>query len=208
MPRRYKLGQRADQMAITRARIVQAAVELYTERGISATTMKDIAERADVAPGTVANHFSTREDLDRAIVERAVADMASPDPSIFEGCATLAERLAVICREAGVFLERAAPWYRMWLREPMLGGPWDEAGAAAGARWDALFRATLGPLADDVEAMVVLRASMTPGYYDAVRSGVGTGHATARSTEETAELIAAVLTAWLEPRSDALSAGG
>jgi AcrR family transcriptional regulator len=175
-------------------------VELYGEIGISRTSMHAIATRADVAPGTLFNHFPTRGGLDRAIVDRALAEMAAPDLSIFEGEATLAQRLARLCREVGTFLDRAAPWYRMWLREPMVTGVWAEAGAAYGARWDALFRLVLGPLADDPDAMAVLRATMHPTFFEAVRSRQ-------RSTEETATLIAAVITPWLERAERARLAG-
>lgn len=191
MPRNYRLGQRATSMAATRERILQAAVELYTERGISATTMQQVARRADVAPGTVLNHFPSRDELDDAMVERAMAEMPAPELAIFDGLDTLGRRIQRLSRETGVFLERAAPWYRMWLREPMLSGSWVAAGAEAGARWEALFRAALGPLAEDADSMAILRAMMEPTFFDAVRAG----H---RSTEETADLIAAAITPWLE----------
>jgi len=191
MPRRYRLGRRAEQMASTRARIIQAAIDLYTDRGISATSMQEVARRADVAPGTIANHFPTRDDLDEAIVERALAEMPAPDLSIYDGRETIAARIGRLSRETGIFLDRAAPWYRMWLREPMVTGPWAEAGAAAGARWDALFRAALGPLADDMDAMAVLRAVMQPTFFDALRSD-------SRSTDQVADLVAATITPWLE----------
>lgn len=39
---------------------------LHRDRGIAATTMKDIAERADVGIGTVYHHFPSYEDAIRA----------------------------------------------------------------------------------------------------------------------------------------------
>ena len=181
-------------MAATRARIVQAAIELYTEQGISATTMQQVARRADVAPGTVLNHFPSRDDLDQAIVERALAEMPAPDHSIFDGLGSIADRIARLSRETGVFLDRAAPWYRMWLREPMLTGPWNEAGGAYGAKWAALFRTALGPLADDPDAMAILRAAMQPAFFEAVRAG-------RRTTDETADLVAAALIPWFAAKA-------
>lgn len=196
MPRSYRLGKRAAQKESTRARIVQAAIDLYTERGISRASMQQVARRADVAPGTVLNHFPARDDLDRAMVDRALAEMSAPDLSIYDGLGTIGERLACLSRETGAFLDRAAAWYRLWLREPMVTGVWAEAGAAYGAQWEALFRAALGPLADDPDAMALLRATMHPTFYEAVRSG-------SRSTEEAADLIAAALTPWFEIRTRA-----
>lgn len=201
MPRTYRLGRRAAQKESTRSQIVQAAVELYTQGGISATSMPQVAGRADVARGTVLNHFPSRDDLDRAIVDRALAEMSAPDLSIFEGLSTIGARLARLSHETGVFLDRAAPWYRMWLREPMVTGVWAEAGAAYGASWDALFGAALGSLADDADAMAILRATMHPTFFEAVRSG-------SRSTPETADLIAAAITPWFEARAAVRSGSG
>ena len=42
MPRRYRLGERAIQMQATRDRIVEAAIELYVEVGISKATMRQV----------------------------------------------------------------------------------------------------------------------------------------------------------------------
>ncbi|HEU4753979.1 MAG TPA: TetR/AcrR family transcriptional regulator [Armatimonadota bacterium] len=47
----------------TRRRILRAALELFSERGFEGVTVEEIAERADVARGTVFNHFSTKESL-------------------------------------------------------------------------------------------------------------------------------------------------
>jgi AcrR family transcriptional regulator len=193
MPRAYRLGRRAALRAETRARIVQAAVDLYTEIGISATTMREVARRADVAPATALNHFPTREELDRAVLDRALAEMAPPDLAIIDPEAPLASRLGRLCREAGAFFDRAAPWYRMWLREPLNQGVYAAAGAEVGGRWDRLFRTALGDLAEDEEAMTLLRATMHPVFFTAVRAG-------RRSIESASDLIASLLTTWLEGR--------
>ncbi|MCI0346667.1 MAG: TetR/AcrR family transcriptional regulator, partial [Chloroflexi bacterium] len=82
MPRAYRLGERTSQVQATRSRILEAAIELYVEVGISASTMREIGLRADVAPGTLRNHFATRDDLDRALVEHLTSSIALPDRSI------------------------------------------------------------------------------------------------------------------------------
>jgi AcrR family transcriptional regulator len=43
-----------------RSRVYRAAVELFVERGFDATTMEDIADRADVARATVFNYFQRK----------------------------------------------------------------------------------------------------------------------------------------------------
>src|SRR5712691_11203490 len=107
MPRPYRLGERAAQIQATRDRIVDAAIELYTEVGISAATMREIGVRADVAPGTLRNHFPSRDDLDRAMVERLTSEVTLPDLAIFEGALTIERRLERVIHAGSVFVDQA-----------------------------------------------------------------------------------------------------
>jgi AcrR family transcriptional regulator len=132
MPRRYRLGERAAQVEATRQRIMDAAIDLYVEIGVSAATMREIGARADVAPGTLRKHFSTRDDLDRAMVGRLTESITLPDLSIFDGARSIDERLERVIAAGAQFIDGAQRLYRMWLREPMLSEPWLETGAAFG----------------------------------------------------------------------------
>jgi len=193
MPRPYQLGERAAQIQATRQRIIEAAIELYVEVGISAATLREIGARADVAPGTLRNHFRSRDDLDRAIIDHLTASITLPDRSIFDGARTIEERLGRLIRAGAVFIDEARRMYTMWLREPMLTGSWAAKGAEFGALWDDLFRAALGPLADDGEAMAILRAVIQPSFLDALRSG-------SRSAEQAAALATAAVSPWFATR--------
>jgi AcrR family transcriptional regulator len=51
------LGRRERKKIETHRRIYRAAMDLFTEKGFHATTVDEIAERADVAKGTVFNYF-------------------------------------------------------------------------------------------------------------------------------------------------------
>jgi AcrR family transcriptional regulator len=193
LPRTYRLGERAAAMESTRARILEAAVALYIERGISATTMRDVGQRADVAPGTLRNHFRSRELLDQAMVERLRAEAPLPPLDLIDSTAPVDERLRQLFRAAGEFFQEAAPMYRMWLREPMLTGPWQAAGAAYGERWDELMGCTLGPLADHADAIAVLRAVVHPTVFAQLgRDG--------RSIDEVAQLLTNVVSPWFAAR--------
>lgn len=52
-----------DNGAAKHARILQAAVELFTERDFHQVLMDDVATRADVGKGTVYRYFPTKEEL-------------------------------------------------------------------------------------------------------------------------------------------------
>jgi AcrR family transcriptional regulator len=194
MPRSYRLGKRTGQIQATRDRIVEAAIELYTEVGISATTMRQVGIRADVAPGTLRSHFPTRQALDEAMVERLTAEVPLPDTSLFDGAEALEERVRRLMTAAGQFLDQAGRLYRMWLREPMLTSPWTETGAAYGARWAELQRLALGPLADDIDVQAVMRAVMEPPFFDSIRGET-------RSTDEASALITEAIVPWLVARA-------
>lgn len=67
----------------TRQTIEDAAWELFSERGYDATTVQDIADRANVAPRTFFRYFPTKEavlypELDDVMAELAAAFAARP----------------------------------------------------------------------------------------------------------------------------------
>jgi AcrR family transcriptional regulator len=71
------MGARADAVARTRAAIVNAARDLHAERGLTATSWEDIAERAGVSTVTVYRHFPSLGELVRACA-RTVFDLIQP----------------------------------------------------------------------------------------------------------------------------------
>jgi len=56
----------------TRRRILIAALELFGERGVDGVTVEEIADRADVARGTVFNHFASKENICQSLGELQV----------------------------------------------------------------------------------------------------------------------------------------
>jgi len=53
----------------TRERIQRVALELFTERGYEATSLREIAERLDVTKAALYYHFKSKEDIVASLVE-------------------------------------------------------------------------------------------------------------------------------------------
>jgi AcrR family transcriptional regulator len=62
----------ARRRARTRAAILDAAERAFTEQGYRGARMEDVAERADVAVGSIYGHFGNKDGLYDALVERAL----------------------------------------------------------------------------------------------------------------------------------------
>ena len=56
----------------THNKLLNAALMMFSEKGMDATTVEDITERADLGKGTFYRHFSTKEELMSALVQKAV----------------------------------------------------------------------------------------------------------------------------------------
>lgn len=194
MPRSYSLGKRAVQQADTRQRIVEAALALYQEQGISATTMHDVSRRADVAPGTVANHFGSAEALATEVTLLILADLRMPSPDLFDGVDQLADRIRLLTHALAAFFERSESWYRVSQREPRGGQAWAEAEARYYIELDTLIRAALGELATDVDAVAVISAVLGTWVIGAIQ-------ATGRSAQDAVGLVSDLLVTWLATRT-------
>ena len=198
MPRSYSLGKRAARQAETRKRIVDAALAVYEEKGVTATTMLDVARRADVAPGTVANHFGSASALATVATSRVLADLRMPTTEIFDGVEAVPDRIRLLVRELAAFFHRSESWYRVAQREP--GNPaWAEAEARYYVELDAMVRTALGPLAADADAVAVVSAVLTTWV-------IGGIQAAGRSADTAVSLVSDLLVAWLATRATRPSA--
>jgi AcrR family transcriptional regulator len=56
-------NRRERRRAETRERIIRSALRLFSERGVTSTTVEDITNDADVGKGTFFNYFPTKEDI-------------------------------------------------------------------------------------------------------------------------------------------------
>src|SRR5215831_6080496 len=77
--RKYELKKRAADMAETKRRITEAAVELHGTVGPSRTTVSAVAKRAGVQRHTVYRYFPTEADLIAACSAHFWAENPWPD---------------------------------------------------------------------------------------------------------------------------------
>src|SRR5262245_30952802 len=78
--RAYNSSRRAAQAAQTRADVLAAAIECFSESGWSGTTLNAVAERAGVAVETIYNGFGTKKRLLCEAMDVAVVGDAEPIP--------------------------------------------------------------------------------------------------------------------------------
>lgn len=91
-PRAYRSEQRRAQAATTRARVLDAATQVFVEKGYAASTMREIAARATVSVPTVELLFGTKARLLKAAIDVAIAGDAEPVAVLDRGWARTAAR--------------------------------------------------------------------------------------------------------------------
>jgi AcrR family transcriptional regulator len=70
-----RTSQRAEQAAATQQRLIDAAAQLFAERGYAASSVAAIGQAAGVSRGLVNFHFTTKEKLLHAVIEDLVAEL-------------------------------------------------------------------------------------------------------------------------------------
>jgi AcrR family transcriptional regulator len=59
-----------DELPSTRDRIMEAAIDLFTEQGFDKTSLREVAERVGVTKAALYYHFRSKEDLLSSLIER------------------------------------------------------------------------------------------------------------------------------------------
>jgi AcrR family transcriptional regulator len=108
MSRPYTLKKRAEQQADTRRRIVEAAVDLHSTLGPSATTLSMIAEKAGVQRHTLYAHFPDERSIFMACSGLAHERDPSPTADTWRGIADRTDRLTAALTDIYGWYERNA----------------------------------------------------------------------------------------------------
>jgi TetR/AcrR family transcriptional regulator, regulator of autoinduction and epiphytic fitness len=113
--RRYHSPRRRAQAQATRQAVLEAARELFIERGYVATTIDAIAARASVAPETVYGAFGSKRTLLSELVDIAIAGGAEQPPILDQAWVMelrdepdARRRVALLARNGRAILERRA----------------------------------------------------------------------------------------------------
>jgi AcrR family transcriptional regulator len=118
--RKYELKQRAAEMAETRRRIADAAVELHGTVGPARTTLSAVAKRAGVQRHTVYRHFPSEADLFTACSTRFLTANPWPDLEPWRAISDPQQRLARALDELYAYYERTEPMFSNVLRDAEL----------------------------------------------------------------------------------------
>lgn len=119
---------------VTREAILQGSAEIFDRYGYGSATLSDVIARSGVTKGALYFHFSSKEDLARALVERYQSQLRAPSQEALERSGhalesvirlsyTFADQLVndVVVRagvrltlEQGVFGPMSSDSYRWW----------------------------------------------------------------------------------------------
>jgi AcrR family transcriptional regulator len=142
MKRSYELKQRAESQGWTKQKIVEAAMELHQTKGLIATSMSDIAARAEVGKVTVYRHFPDQAALIGACSGLYFQRHPFPDLEAWRNIHDASERLRRGLRDAYAYHRETEPMMARVLAEgrnhPVMApyhAHWQRAAEALAAPW-------------------------------------------------------------------------
>ena len=135
--RRYDASKRRDAATRTRAAILDAARQLFGDRGYTATPMTAIAERAGVALDTVYASVGRKPELARLLVETAISGTSEAVPAgerdyvrAIQAAADAETKITIYAAAIRAIAARLSPLLAMLQQaapaEPQLAALWQE----------------------------------------------------------------------------------
>jgi len=92
------MASQGERRARTRQALLDAAAELFAERGVEGASVDAVAEAAGRTSGAVYDHFGSKEGLLFALLEGWVDDVAAVTGAELSTATSLEERMAVMWR--------------------------------------------------------------------------------------------------------------
>jgi AcrR family transcriptional regulator len=177
--RRYDATTRRESAARTRAAILDAARQLFTERGYAATPMTAIADRAGVALDTVYASAGRKPELARLLIETAISGTEQAIPAeqrdyvlAIRAAADAGSKIAIYAAAMTAIAPRLAPVLAIMQQaapdEPELARTWHQIAErrAANMRLFVADLAAAHPLRmDSDQAADIVWATNAPELY-------------------------------------------
>ena len=82
----------------TRDRIERAAIRLFVEKGVTETSVRDIARAVDISEGALYRHFVSKDELVWAVFERHYVEFAGRLDALAKAETTARRKLAAMIR--------------------------------------------------------------------------------------------------------------
>ena len=101
---------RAEKQATTRAALLDAAADVFTQVGYEAATVDGITEAAGFSRGAFYSNFDTKDELFLTLIESRIDSSLSDIASAFQQGATASERI----KSGGKFLDSLVARDRQW----------------------------------------------------------------------------------------------
>ncbi len=118
-PDRNVPGLRVRKKLERRRRIFDAALTLFLDKGYEATTVEEIAERADVGKGTVFNYFPHKRAFLSALVEEWLSQITAQLGPIESWDGSSRDQLKHVCRLTAEFSTKYRELARLAIFESM-----------------------------------------------------------------------------------------
>jgi AcrR family transcriptional regulator len=96
--------------------VLQAAVEVFNERGYDGASMEDLSKRLGIAKSAIYHHVSGKEELLRMALDRALDGWFEAAERAQETDAPAIERLEMLIRGTVAVLETRLPYVTLLLR--------------------------------------------------------------------------------------------
>lgn len=138
-----------DQRPTTADRILDAAEDLFAEKGYSATSLGDVADRVGIRSPSLYNHFKNKEALYQAVLQRLLTEFSAPLAELESGPVT--NDRVLFWLETIVRQHHANPNLARLLQHAALSG-----GPQTGELIDRLFRPMFEPRAEIEGASISL----------------------------------------------------
>jgi AcrR family transcriptional regulator len=106
----------------TRVQLVDAAIKVFSARGVAAAAIQEIAEVAGMTTGTVYNHFKTKDEVVREVALRLAETLCARIADSQAGVSGGAERMAIGGRRY-VWLAEVAPAWALLMLDVAAAAP-------------------------------------------------------------------------------------